>query len=276
MERSQTYTPPVDRLLTFGEERSKPDGWPDYLALGIGSEHIPDLIRMATDEELEEADEEGVLAWAPIHARRALGQLQAEAAIEPLFSLFTGVYESDWVTEELPEIFGMIGPAALPLLKTTIAHSATDEMVCIDAITCVEKIGIRWPSACPACIALLMEQLELFEINDAETNGFLVSVLVELQATEAAPLIERAFASRCVDLTIMGNWEDVQVKFGLKSAEEARRSRWKRHQRILDLSTVQELTNSQVLPKMKQKRETGQKKAQRKRVQQSRKRNRKR
>jgi hypothetical protein len=69
--------------------------------------------------------------------------LQAEAAIEPLFSLFTGMYESDWVTEELPEVFGMIGPAALPRLRATIADIATDEIVCIDAITCVERIGIR-------------------------------------------------------------------------------------------------------------------------------------
>jgi len=74
MERSPRYAPPVDRLLTFGEEWSKPDGRPDYLALGLGSEHIADLIRLATDEALEEVDEERVAAWAPIHARRTLGQ----------------------------------------------------------------------------------------------------------------------------------------------------------------------------------------------------------
>jgi len=259
-------------LLTFGEEWSKPDGWPDYLALGIGSEHIPDLIRMATDEALEETDEESVAVWAPIHARRTLGLLQAEAAIEPLFSLFTGMYESDWVTEELPEVFGMIGQAALPRLRATIADITTDEIVCIDAITCVEKIGIRWTEARSACVALLMEQLELFEINDPEANGFLVSGLVELQAREAAPVIERAFASRCVDLTVMGNWEDVQVKLSLKSAEEVKGSRWK----MLAPSTAQELTVSQTLSTIKPKRKTGQKKAESKRVKQSRKKNRKR
>jgi len=273
MEKSRPYAPPVDRLLTFGEEWSKPDGWPDYLALGIGSEHIPDLIRMATDEALEEADEESVAAWAPIHARRTLGQLQAEAAIEPLFSLFTGMYESDWVTEELPEVFGMIGPAALPRLKAAIADITTDEIVCIDAITCVEKIGIRWTEARSACVALLMEQLDLFEINDPEANGFLVSGLVELQAREAAPVIERAFASRCVDLTVMGNWEDVQVKLSLKSAEEVKGSRWKM---FAPSSTTQELTASQTLSTIKPKRKTGQKKAESKRVKQSRKKNRKR
>jgi len=76
------------------------------------------------------------------------------------------------MTEELPEIFGMIGSAALPRLKVAIADIATDEIVCIDAITCVEKIGIRWTEARSACVALLMEQLDLFEINDPEAKRF--------------------------------------------------------------------------------------------------------
>ena len=95
---------------------------------------------MATDEELEWADEDETLeVWAPIHAWRTLGQLRAEAAIEPLFSLFTGLDQSDWVTEEMPEVFGMIGPAALPMLKAAIADIATDEEICIDAISLCRK-----------------------------------------------------------------------------------------------------------------------------------------
>ncbi|MBD2096750.1 hypothetical protein H6F90_16730 [Trichocoleus sp. FACHB-591] len=46
------YAPPVDRLLTFGDCRDSIADWPDYLkALELGPEHIPDLIRMAADEE---------------------------------------------------------------------------------------------------------------------------------------------------------------------------------------------------------------------------------
>jgi hypothetical protein len=51
-----------------------------------------------------------------------------------------------------------------------------------------------------ACIALLIKQLEQFTGNEPGINAFLIVALVELQATEAAPLMERAFAARCVDL----------------------------------------------------------------------------
>ncbi len=45
-----TYAPPVDQLLTYGEAHLvSPDEWPNYLELGFGPERIPDLTRMATD-----------------------------------------------------------------------------------------------------------------------------------------------------------------------------------------------------------------------------------
>ena len=58
--------------------------WPDYPALGLRMEHVPDLIRMTLDDELHGADSDSREVWAPLHAWRALGQLRAESAIKPL------------------------------------------------------------------------------------------------------------------------------------------------------------------------------------------------
>ncbi len=224
-DRTSSYGPPVDQLLTYGEERSySSESWPNYLELGLGAEQIPDLIRMATDDALNWADSDSLEVWAPIHAWRALGQLRAEAAVEPLLTLFESLDDSDWVTEELPEVFAMIGPAALPALAAYIADVSHDVEARISAIPSVEKIGTRWPEARSASVALLMEQLERFAENEPEVNGFLVLGLVELHA-EAASLIERAFAARRVDLAIMGDWVDAQVELGLLSAEEAEQRR---------------------------------------------------
>src|SRR6266568_3085831 len=83
-----SYASPVDKLLTYG----KPDeyvveAWPDYLALGLISEHIPELLRMVTDKELLDTDaEEDPAGWAPVHAMRALGQLRDISALEPLLA----------------------------------------------------------------------------------------------------------------------------------------------------------------------------------------------
>ena len=111
-----TYPSPVSKLLTLGDCREV-RGWPDYLAIGLGPAHVPDLIRMALDEELYRAGPDSLDVWAPVHAWRALGQLRAEAAAEPLTRLLVRIVEFDdeWVGEELPQVFGMIGPAAVPV-----------------------------------------------------------------------------------------------------------------------------------------------------------------
>jgi len=47
-----SYQPPVATLLTQGKcQFAVPSNWLNYLELGLGPEHIPDLIRMATDEK---------------------------------------------------------------------------------------------------------------------------------------------------------------------------------------------------------------------------------
>ena len=37
---------------------------------------------------------------------------------------------------------------------------------------------------------------------------------------ESLPVIERAFAADCVDLSVFGDWEDVQIRLGLKPHRE--------------------------------------------------------
>jgi hypothetical protein len=251
-----------------------PDNWPNYLELGLGPEQIPELIRMATDEDLNWADSDSLEVWAPLHAWRTLGQLHAEAAIEPLLSLFETLEESDWAMEELPEVFGMIGPAALPALAAYIADVSYDEDARISAISSVEKIGTRWPEARPASVALLVEQLEWFAENEPEVNGFLILGLVELHATEAASLMERAFAARSVDPIVLGDWEDVQVELGLQSAQEVEQRRVQRLPETPFPSSTHNMTPSQIFPKESGQRDAAHKKAKSKMAKQSRKKNR--
>lgn len=230
-DRDTRYQPPVERLLTYGEsERITPDDWPDYRELGIGPEQIPELIQMATDEQLNVADADSPQVWAPLHAWRTLGQLRAVQAVEPLLELFDRLEDDDWVHEELPVVFGLIGPAALPSLAAYLADLSHTDSSRISAIMSIEKIGKRWPDSRDEALAMLEERLERFEENEPDVNAFLVEALVELGAKEAAPLIERAFAEGYVDPMVMGDWEDVQVQLGLKSAEEAapkQRSDWR-------------------------------------------------
>jgi hypothetical protein len=75
------------------------------------------------------------------------------------------------------------------------------------------------------CVAALTRQLERSPETEPTLNGFVISYLLELEAVESAPQIERAFAADRVDLTVAGDWEDVQVRLGLKRTRESPRPR---------------------------------------------------
>ena len=213
------YRKPVDVLLTLGDLQESDHQWPDYSEYGIGAEHIPDLIQLATDSELHWADSESLDVWAPIHAWRALGQLRAEEAVDPLLNLFHELEEDgwgDWTGEELPRVFGLIGAAAIPALTAYLADTSHNISPRISAAHALAEIGMSHAEAEEACIAALTQQLEAFRKNDRELNGFLISYLVDLQAIETAPLMQRAYAAGRVDEIVMGDWEDVQVALGLK------------------------------------------------------------
>jgi hypothetical protein len=272
-----TYTPPVDQLLTYGEgENSRSEDWPNYLELGFTLDHVPDLIRMASDDELNNAPSESLEVWAPLHAWRTLGQLRAEAAIEPLAVLRETLEENDWAREELPQVLGMIGPAALPPLAALLADITYDDELRIGVITSIEEIGTHWPEARTVCVETLTKQLELFDENDPEINGFLALSLAKLHATESVPVVRQAYAAGCVDPMILGSWDDAQVEFGLLSAEEATHRRARTFSNAPAPSPLRETASPQIAVRDSHQRVAVQKKAKSKMAKQSRKKNRKR
>jgi Protein of unknown function (DUF1186) len=220
-----TYTSPVNKLLTLGKpESSLPEEWPNYLEFGLGPQHIPDLIRMATDpvfrgpEAEKESEEDDPDFWAPLHAIRALGQLHAEAAIEPLVNMLPEVINDDWIQEELPQVFVLIGPPAIPALSAYLTDSSNDMYSRGSAAENLETIGRRYPETRSECISVISKQLEKFEENDYELNAFLIATLSRLKAVETLPLIERAFEADRVDDFVI-DLDDVLVSFGLKERE---------------------------------------------------------
>ena len=219
-----SYSHPVSQLLTYGDCLKLPR-WPeelDYLQLGFGSEHTPDLIRMVLDDNLYWANSDSLEVWAPVHAWRVLGQLRAEAAVESLLTRLHLVDDegSDWVGEELPEVFAKIGAAAIAPLHAYLLDPSHDTWACVTAAESLGNIGKAHPEARTACVAALTGMLEEFEDNDRTVNAFIISNLLDLKAVQTAQLMERAFAADTVDLSVMGDWEEVQIQMGWKIARE--------------------------------------------------------
>jgi hypothetical protein len=209
------YPPPLDRLLELGGLFTRSRQWRDYLQMGFGPEHVPDLLRMASDPELNHADEDDPRVYVPLHAWRALGQLAAPEAAAPLVDLLVRLPDDDFANEELPEVLGMIGAAALEPAAAALANASHEERTRVSAANALEEIGKRHPELRDRCVGLLICQLERWEEQTEGVNGFLIDYLVELGAVEAAPLMQAAFEADRADTLIRGDWEDVQVDLGL-------------------------------------------------------------
>ena len=226
------YPPPVDQLLRLGDPNLE-KAWRDYRALGIGPDHLPDLIRMATDADLvmDDDPEEGLdaatidaLGWAPQHALRALGELEAPEAIDPLFEAFDKFADlHDFWLMDLDDVMARIGAAAIPACERQLAEPTRDEYARMIAAESLGKIGESHPELRDRCVAVLAGQLQRHEPDAPDVAGSIVSSLIDLKAVESAPAIEAAFAADCVDPMMVGDWPTVRYELGLGPMPESRR-----------------------------------------------------
>jgi hypothetical protein len=212
------YADPVRRLLTLGDTgHYDPAEWPDYpAAYGLGPEHIDDLIRLACDAALNQADSATAEVWAPMHAWRALGQLRAEAAVAPLLAHNSMFDHDDTASEEHPVVFGMIGPAALPQLAQFLGDRSVPTSPAVTAISGVKEIAERHPQSRAECVGILTQVLEPDAGTEPSTSGFAVSALLDLAAVEAIDVMRDAFRRNAVDISIAGDLEDVEIELGLR------------------------------------------------------------
>ena len=216
-----SYRPPVDKLLLLGEARRQHSMF-DCSTLGLTPEHVPELIRMALDEQLHAGPGDSKIVYAPVHAMWALAELRAEAAVVPLLGLLRWVDEQqdDWVGECLPIVLARIGPASLAPVAEYLANPAHGLWARVGAAHALEELGNQHPEARSECVARLIAQLERFEGQTETLNAFLISYLLRLRAVEAAPVMERAFSEGLVDEAVHGDWEDAQIELGLKKSRE--------------------------------------------------------
>jgi hypothetical protein len=220
-DNETSYQPPVDQLLRLGDPRPVTEAsvapWRDYRALGLSEVDVPELIRLVSDENLHSAPPDDDAAWAPLHAWRALAQLEAVNAAWPLLRLanFLDRQGDDWFLEEFPEVFACFGAAAVVPLAEFLAGIDNAQYARIMAGHSLCKIGQGRPDARGTAVAHLRDQLAGCGDNDDALNAFLISYLLQLSAVEAAEVIERAYASGRVDEGVVGRWDDVRAELGV-------------------------------------------------------------
>lgn len=226
MKSFEDFDEPIKRLFALGEEPARAQKWIDYLTLGITKQHIPELIIIINDAEeimyFDDHDDyyfnsDSPDIYAPIHAWRALGQLKAEEALNPLLDLviINEELELDWVMEEIPVVMAMLGSAAIPVLNEYLQNPKKLEWASVTATHSLAEIGIENPELRDKCVSILNNTLTNHARNTKRVNGFIISYLIDLNAKETLETVKKAFDADAVDLTIMGDFEDFQLQLGL-------------------------------------------------------------
>jgi hypothetical protein len=217
---ASTYTDPVRRLLGLGQREIVPgDTWADYRAeFGFTAADIPQLIALATDKRPNGLAGDDPAVWGPLHAWRALGQLEAAEAIEPLLESQAGPDCDDWAAEDLPEIFALIGPPAIPPLERALQNPRRLHFAADSAMAGLRDIAQRYADCRDRCVAILAGVLDADHDSTPEINASAVSNLLDLHAVEAIAAIRAAFGRNEVDLSVAGDIEDVEIEFGLRNA----------------------------------------------------------
>lgn len=217
-----TYTPPVSALLTYADCRDLDSDHPDWVdypqQFGLTDADIPELIRMAIDPEISQLESDRIEVWSSAHAWRALAQLGATEAIEPLITLFG--QDDDWVTIDMPKVFSKLGAAAIDPLIAFLSDDDRDTKARILAADCLSRIAQDHDDLREKCVQAIVHELEQFETNAEEINTMLINCLLDLNFAEAAPLIERVYEAGQVDQFMVGTWASVQVELGLKQRED--------------------------------------------------------
>jgi hypothetical protein len=212
------YAPPVAHLLTLGDPRERRHAASSAPDPELTAADVPELVRMALDPALHEAGPDAAEVFAPVYAWRALGRLRAPEAAEPLTRLLEERHDDDWVFDEIPDVLGWIGLAALPPAEALLQREELDHFLRVAAARTLSLIGARHPENRDQAVAILTRQLEAWPRQHATLNAFLITHLGDLRAVGAAPLMRAAFEKGAVDMSICGDWEDVQVELGLLDA----------------------------------------------------------
>lgn len=206
---------PVVQLTLLGEPGCR-EPWPDYLAFGLGPEHVPSVVRLLRRTPLGVPDERKPGWWAPLHAWRALGQLGAVEAVPRLLEYLVENDDDDWAAEEIPEVLLMLGPPAFSPLEDFLADPRNGVFPRLSVIPTLTRFAEDYPELRPDAIRAARQGLRRAPSDDPTVNGYFVAELVEMKAPEAIEEIRAAYKGGFVDQSICGDLEGVEVDLGLR------------------------------------------------------------
>ncbi|MDZ4818876.1 MAG: SEC-C metal-binding domain-containing protein [Planctomycetota bacterium] len=221
----------IERLIEAGSPNTLPD-WEEIegyyvTACRISQEDVPGLIDIMqkwpdpnwpTEPDLAETEDADML---PVLAWRTLGDMKADAAVQPLLDMLRGLPDDydDWVFNEVPHVFGKIGEPAVEQLEHFACDQNESQTNRTIAICGMRRVAEYYPALRQRIVASLTAMMASARGDteiDIRFNTTLLAELCDLQAVEAAEAIERAFAANMIDHMLCGDWNAVREELGVE------------------------------------------------------------
>ncbi len=215
------YLPPMDRLLALGVER---DDAVYEKIMDQGLVLIPELIRMAFDNDLHIRPADDPAHHAPAHAVALLRSLRERADLDEL-SLWLSRADGDWYTLLLSEHCGKIGGYTTDELEALAADMSYNVYVRESAVNALIERVTRQPALRGRVVEflhMLLNRPEAKEASEEVFIGFLIGDILDLDARELYPAIRRAFDEDRVDTSIIG-LDDVHEQWGMERLPRPKR-----------------------------------------------------
>jgi len=227
---------------------------PVYNNFAVNKGEIAELIKLACDMSLyySELEEE---YWIPIHAWRILCELDVNEAVEPLISMFNEYPEDDYceyLDIELPEVVARLSKGShLKILSDLLYDKSKSINARILALRTIELSGRYFDFCASECLDILAHCLDNSDHEQRDFNGFIVAAMLHLDRPESKiDSIRKAFNNDIVDLTIVGDLEDVEMELGLRDKRETP----ERNYRLEKYPQLELLNESNKLPPAKKKK----------------------
>jgi len=198
------------RLLETEEDRLRRQAVDEMV--GRAGRMVEPLARVCADGDAWAA--EGAPAWYPVHATYVLGAIGGRRVVRPLLDalVFGNLYANHLVTEELPPIFGAIGPGAVRGLRALALDETLSGTARWIAADCLGAVAARHEAAAGPVLGCVRRMAE--QAQEAVARGGAGLVLLHF-----ARLEDRAFLYQLADE--LDCYDDDLHPFGVEWVDDA-------------------------------------------------------
>jgi hypothetical protein len=204
----ESYRPPVSGLLALGAPKAERDSIVKMMQRAkLTPFDVPELLRMADDQALNELSADDPAVYGPVHAIQAIGEFHPPSALPALIAMLPRRINEDWMESGLVQAFREIGQAAIAPLRAILVDQnrrPTERGFAADTLAHVAE---QHPDTRDEVMGILVHTLRGYQALPKQVNGYLGWGLSRLRAVEVADLVKAVYDAGRMDVDMCGSWE---------------------------------------------------------------------